>query len=73
MSLKPLMTTTTSHQGVPKKRMRKRRITDAKRAKSEVVIYGLEETIYEDDNELYWLSEAKKFIKFTEELSPLLN
>ena len=53
-----------------KKRMRKRRITDAKRAKSEVVIYGLEETIYEDDNELYWLSEAKKFIKFTEELSP---
>ena len=53
--------------------MRKRRITDAKRAKSEVVIYGLEETIYEDDNELYWLSEAKKFIKFTEELSPLLN
>ena len=53
-----------------KKRMRKRRITDAKRAKSEVVIHGLEETIYEDDDELYWLSEAKKFIKFTEELSP---
>ena len=53
-----------------KKRMRKRRLDDATRSKSEVVVHGLEETIDKDDIELFWFSEAKTFIKFTEELSP---
>ena len=53
-----------------KKRMRKRRLDDAARAKCEVVIHGLEESIDKEDIELLWLNEAKTFIKFTEELSP---
>ena len=53
-----------------KKRMKKRRLADEQRAKNEVVIHGLKETIYEDDDELYWRSEANKVIKFSEELSP---
>ena len=54
-----------------KKRMRKRRLEDAARAKCEVIVHGLEETIDKDDIELFWFSEAKTFIKFTEELSPI--
>ena len=53
-----------------KKRMRKRRISDENRARCEVVIHGLKETIDEDNSKLYWLREAEKFIDFTDELSP---
>ena len=49
-----------------KKRMRKRRITDANRARCEIVIHKIEETIYEEyDEERFWVSEAKKFLKWT--------
>ena len=53
-----------------KKRMRKRQISDERRARCEVVVHGLKETIDEDNSKLYWLSEAEKFIDFTDELSP---
>ena len=53
-----------------KKRMRKRRITDANRARCEIVIHKIKETIYEEDDERFWVSETKKFLKWTwEELS----
>ena len=55
----------------PSKSAKKRRLDDAARAKCEVIIHGLEEATDKDDIELLWFSEAKTFIKFTEELSPI--
>ena len=52
-----------------RKRMRKRKKNDAIRASCEIVIHNLEESIYDVKGELFWISEAKKFIKFTEEFS----
>ena len=54
-----------------KKRMRKRRTNDAKRARCEVVIHKIRETIFEEDSKLFYVSEANKFLQWTwDELSP---
>ena len=49
-----------------KKRMRKRRTNDAKRAKCEVVVHNLEETVREEysSNELFWVAESNKFLQW---------
>ena len=56
-----------------KKRMRKRRTNDAKRAKCEVVVHKLPETVREEysSNELFWVAESNKFLQWThDEMHP---
>ena len=56
-----------------RKRMRKRRTNDAKKAKCEVVVHNLKETVREEysSNELFWVAESNKFLQWTwDEMSP---
>ena len=52
-----------------KKRMRKRRTNDAKRAKCEVVVHNLEETVREEysSNEQFWVAESNKFLQWIQD------